>query len=73
MAIGNVNTPDQGGPGLPVPTQPDLFNAGVPAEDNGGTLVTAEGQLLPTAVPEPGSVAVLAAALLALSYRRRMV
>ncbi len=72
VEIGNVNTPNQDGPGLPVPIQPDLFNALVPIEDT-GLPVTANGQLLPTAVPEPASVAVLAGALIALCLRRRVV
>ena len=72
VEIGNVNTPNQDGPGLPVPIQPDLFNALVPIEDT-GLPVTANGQLLPTGVPEPASVAVLAGALIALCLRRRVV
>ena len=72
VAIGNLNTPNQDGPGLPVPTLPELFNALVTVEDTGGIPVTADG--LPIAVPEPGPVGVLAAALLALlRSRRRMV
>lgn len=73
VEIGNVNTPNQSGPGLPVPSSPDLFNALTPIEDTGGIPVTADGQLLPTAVPEPGSIAILASALLALCTRRRAV
>ena len=60
IALGNLNTPDQNGPGLFVPTDPEEFNRISIVDDENVSL------------PEPGTFGLLGAGLLLLMARRRL-
>lgn len=79
IAIGNLKTPNQNGPALPIPTDPTLFNRVVVPEGDDGVPYRPGGPPVdgstdgPIGVPEPATLPLLLSGLLAaVVFRPRM-